>query len=400
MGKILQALFETLVVTLLYIAIGYYFFPDDPLILESKAPFIAILLTIITLFHGAKYGLVSLFLLNIILYLSYQPYPINQLLANLLLVLVLGQFYHYWFKKIESIEAASLYIKERLNDANHAFYALKISHDTLEKSYVVKPVSLRSSFKELETLHFKDGSHFQHFLQLLEKSYNIEGASIALLHKGTYNTVASSNNKQTKLNLNDPLVRSALQSAQTSYISQEEHKSSLYLSVIPITNHEDTIIALLTINKMPFMEFNENTIIAITILFSYFLDQVKLQEHLKKYGTNSINADQIFTYHYDKLFSLKNSYDIDSSTIIIKAENELVLKMLKKIISTSLRSLDRYQVLKEQKNTILLLLPLTPTVIAETIIKKLQAELGSSKFEYMVFEINQKTHMRQYIEGR
>jgi len=315
-------------------------------------------------------------------------------------VLVLGQFYHYWFKKIESIEAASLYIKERLNDANHAFYALKISHDTLEKSYVVKPVSLRSSFKELETLHFKDGSHFQYFLQLLEKSYNIEGASIALLHKGTYNTVASSNNKQTKLNLNDPLVRSALQSAQTSYISQEEHKSSLYLSVIPITNHEDTIIALLTINKMPFMEFNENTIIAITILFSYFLDQVKLQEHLKKYGTNSINTDQIFTYHYDKLFSLKNSYDIDSSTIIIKAENELVLKMLKKIISTSLRSLDRYQVSKEQKNTILLLLPLTPTVIAETIIKKLQAELGSSKFEYMVFEINQKTHMRQYIEGR
>ena len=398
MVKFLQAFFETSIITLFYIAIGYYLFPSDPLMLESKAPFIAILLTIVTLFHGAKHGILSLFSLNIILYLFYQPYPINQLLAYLLLVLILGQFYHYWFKKIESFEAASLYTKERLNEVNHAFYALKISHDTLEKSYTLKPASIRSAFKELENLHFKEGSHFQHFLHLLEKSYHVESASIALLSGDSYHTVATSQNHK-ELALDDPLIRSALQSAQTSYISQSKSKNSLYLSVIPVTNHEDTIIALLTIEKMPFLEFNENNIIAISILFSYFLDQVKLQEHVKKNGSNSINADQMLTYHYDRLLSLKENYKLDSSAIVIKTENELVLKMVEDTIKVSLRSLDRYQVLKEQDNTLLLLLPLTPTVTAETIITKLKSTLGNSKFDYMVFEINQKSLMQRYIEG-
>ncbi len=403
MKNVAQRLLESITITLLYILIGFYFFPSDPLLIDSKIPLIVILLTIITLFHGTKYGLVALSLLGSVSYFLYHPYPIVQLLSYLILVLILGQFYHYWFKTRESMQAVATYTQRRLNELNHAFYTLKLSHDTMKNSYVLKSMSMRSAFEEIQNFYAKDGSHYQRFLHLLTHAYRVEDGTIALLKDDDYYIVASIKKestldsiKQQTLDLDDPLIQHTLESGETSYVSQLDDKKTPYLAVIPMTNQNRTVTALLTIEKMPFLEFNDDNMIAISILFSYFIDQVTLHTRMSQHN---MRREQLFAYRFNELYSLKKRYNIDSTMIILKIDDELILKRVKEVLEGSLRALDEYQVSKEPNQFIVfILLPLTPIDSSIVIVDKLKQALMHKKFEYMGFEIQQKPLMLRYIE--
>jgi hypothetical protein len=394
MKQRLKPYFETSVVTIIYLAISYYFSPSDPLLLNGKIPFLVILFTIITLLNGVKNGLFSLFLVSIVLVKYYHSNYLEYILFYLILVLILGQFYHNWFDKTTRLENTSSYAYNRLNEINSAFYALKISHDSLEKSYALKPKSIRSSFKELEQLYFKDGSHFENFIHFITKTYNIESAVIAVKEENNFQTVASYKAKHT-LMMDDPLVKDALRLEKTSYISQEENSNSNYLVVIPTKKENEDVTSILAIEKMPFLEFHKNNIVSITILFSYFMDQLKLWQHIKERGGEEINLNQMFNYHRDNLLSLKSNHDIDSSMIIIKPNNELSQKKIENVLKTSLRTLDKYKV---ENKIAHILLPLTNTHIADVIIRKIQDKVENQKLEYLVFGINQEKLISQYTK--
>jgi len=394
MKQRLKPYFETLVVTIIYIAISYYFSPSDPLLIGGKIPFLVILFTIVTLLNGVKNGLFSLFLVSLVLIKYYHSSYLEYILFYLILVLILGQFYHNWFDKTTQLENTSNYTYRRLNEINSAFYALKISHDSLEKSYALKPKSIRSSFKELEQLYFKDGSHFENFLHFITKTYNIEGAVIAVKKGNNFQTVAAFKDDHT-FKMDDPLVKNALRFEKTSYISQEENSNSSYLVVIPTKKDNEEVTSILAIKKMPFLEFHKNNIVCITILFSYFMDQLKLWKHIKDRGGKEINLNQIFNYHYDNLLSLKSNHNIDSSMIIIKSNNELAQKKIENVLKTSLRTLDKYKI---ENKIAHILLPLTNTHIADVIIRKIQDKVENQKLEYLVFGINQEKLISQYIK--
>lgn len=399
-SKYIFSYVETIVITLTYIWIGIYFFPKDPLILESDIPFLSILLIVITLFNGSKNGIVSLVLVGSIFYLDYHQNMLSLFLSHLLLVLILGQFYHYWYNKNEKSTKESAFATKRLKELSYAFYTLKISHNILEKSYALKPQSLRLSIKELEKLYFKGRSNYEDFLNLISKEFHLQGAVIAELENGTFNTLASTSKHKT-LNLKDLLVEKTLQSGEASYISQiEDIKSNLYLAVIPIKNSDDVITNLLAIENMPFLEFNQDTIINITIIFSYFIDQQKLWREIKELGFNKIDDDALFTHSYNFALNLQKRYKTASSIIVIKAKDDFVQERLISLLKRELRGLDRYFTLDDYANTIIILLPLSPKDATLNIIENIskKSRLKNDEFSHLSFDIEQKKLIYKYVK--
>lgn len=399
-SKYIFSYIETIVITLVYISIGIYFFPKDPLILHSDIPFLSILLIVITLFNGSKHGVVSLVLVGSMFYLDYHQDMLSLFLSHLLLVLILGQFYHYWYNKNEKSLHESAFTKKRLKELSHAFYALKISHNILEKSYALKPQSLRTSIKELESLYFKDELNYEDFLNLISKEFHLQGVAIAELKNDTFNTLASTSKHKT-LNLKDLLVEKTLQSGEASYINQvEDMKNNLYIAIIPIKNEDDIITNLLAIENMPFLEFNQDTIINIAIIFSYFIDQQKLWKEIKELGFDRLNSDALFTHSYNFALNLQKRYKTASSVIVIKAKDDFIQEKLIYLLEKELRGLDKYFTLGDYKNTIIILLPLSPKDATLNIIENVskKSKLKNDDFSYMSFDIEQKKLIYRYIK--
>ena len=398
-NSLIRAFFETLIITFIYLSIGYLFFPNDPLILDAKIPVIPILLTIITLYHGAKFGLLSLLIICAVLSLFYQSFDLYPILSNLILLLILGQFYHYWNKKFEKLEAINDYTKNRLDEMQHSFYTLKISHDILKNSYVLKPKSIRSSFKKISKMSKVDNLAFEQFFNIIYEAYNIQEAIIAGYKNGKWTTISKRGEDQNReFDIKDPLVQETLENSQTSYISTLSEKESKYLSVIPFKDEQDNIKAILAIEKMPFLNFNQDTVISISILFTHFLHQLRIIEYLNTKGDTSLTSSQKFTYNFEKLLELYNRFNIDSSIIIFKCNDKLSLYKLKDKLEKSLRSIDQFKILKEYPYNVILLLPLTTTDGAKSMQEKIKPLLDKNSIESMAFSINEKSLMLKYIK--
>ncbi len=398
-AKYIFTYIETILITLAYISVGIYFFPSDPLILKSDIPFLSILLIIITLFNGSKHGVVSLVLIGSLFYLDYHQDMLSLFLSHLLLVLILGQFYHYWYNKNEKSLNESSFTLQRLQELSHAFYALKISHNILEKSYALKPQSLRLSIKGLEKLYFKGELNYENFLSLLSREFQVQGAIMAKLKNGTFKTISSTPIEK-KLQLKDPLIEKALQSGETSYVSQmKKSEESLYLAVIPIVDANDDVTSLLAIDKMPFLDFNQDNIINIAIIFSYFIDQQKLWKEIKELGYDEISGHALFTHSYNFALNLHQKYKTASTVIVIKTKDDFIEQKLISLLKKELRGLDKYFTLSDYANTIIILLPLSPQNATTSIIENISKKRGikDDEFEFMTFNVEQKKSIYRYI---
>ncbi len=401
--KLLYPYFETLLITLLFIALGLYFYPQDPLLLDTAIPFSIILLLVISLFYGLRKGLLALALLGIVFYFYYHDNFVIPFLSHLLITLIAGQFYHFWFKRYDKAKAESTFLKEKVQELSNAFYTLKISHDTLEKSYALQPHSLRYSINQLQELFFKEGSHNENFLHLIAKAFHVQGSLLAFTSANHFHTVSSIEEGK-KLYLEDPLVQKALQTQEMSYIHGEAQEgTSRYLAVIPLQNKEDKTDAILAIDKMPFMAFNQNNLISISILFAYFLDQVKLWSYLQDKGHTHITKEALFAYHYNSMRTLSKQHKTACSVLIFKPQDALMSKKLIASLDKTLRGLDRYKHITEfSTDAIMILLPFTNTVAMETISNKIlsSAHIKDGEIPHMGFDITQEALLTQYLKEK
>ena len=147
-----HAYIETLVILFSYLLVGWLINPDDICILNGQISYILILLSVITLFHGFETGLLSISILAIFMWFFYSTFQYVEFLTALMMTLIYGQFHYYWTRRINDSEISSEYKSTKLDELSKSFYALRISHDQLEKNYVIKPMSLRNTILQIKEL--------------------------------------------------------------------------------------------------------------------------------------------------------------------------------------------------------------------------------------------------------
>ncbi|MBU1990304.1 hypothetical protein KJ691_06100 [bacterium] len=396
------AYLETLVIVGIYLLVGYMMNPEDICILKGEIPYILILLAIVTLFHGFESGMITTSILALAMWYFYPTFQYVDFLIVLMMTLIFSEFNYYWNKRIKEAETDSEYRGIKLNELSKAFYTLKISHDQLEKNYVIKPMSLRNSIAVIKETNFTDKDHYENFLKLLEKAFNVSIATIA--YKETEDTgfkmIARSSDLNEDADFEDPLVKDVLERKKPIYISDDVNNKSKYIAVVPALQNEETV-GLLLIEKMPFMSFNKENLISISILFEYFFNEIHKKNILNTMrGLDAIDDDD-FKYEYFRLYDLYNLYGVDSISMVFKVQNELLSERIYLTTKKLIRSLDMVTKLEdEQFYYIVLMFPFADKASAFGFMNRLLHKLGDvneDSFEHMTFNFSKKNLFEKYL---
>jgi hypothetical protein len=420
---------ETLIFMVGFLAIGYLIDSNDICMFDSEIPFLLILLAIITLFHGFENGILGLTIASVSMMIFYDTFPYIDFLVTLLMTLVYSEFHYYWTQKIKQVEVESNYRGEKLNELSKAFYSLKISHDQLEKNYVVKPMSIRNALnqiiqtnKEAQLNNDVTNSfeyNYQQFLDLVQKSFNVNSGLIIHRKAGsdgkffqpkvvdvTYGEYTEKIDKDEIFK--NYLVDKAIARKTAVYISDENGEPSLegildsrYIAAIPAL-YNDEIISVLVIEKMPFMAFDRENLTSIAILLEYFTielyktSQVIYNEHIE------FIQDTVFKFELARLNTLYTKFKVNSILLVMKVDDELQAIRLHDQVKKILRSLDMAAFLEDDGVFFIpILFPLHDKAAALGFLNRFIGMLDENdkRFLYMTFDLSRLDLFEKYIKG-
>lgn len=419
---------ETAAIVGIFLLIGYFFNPQDICFVQTQISYALIILAIVTLFHGFENGLIAIGILSGAMWFSYAEFPYTNFLVLLLMTMIFSEFHYYWTKKIKELQVEADYKTTKLNELSKAFYSLKISHDQLEKNYVVKPMSIRGAIEEILQEDSALGKNktdeniakfYKNFLELLERSFNVNSALIIHRNQGheeeelsvenssiTYSTLCEEYSKEEitasylfnrALNFHQPIYVSD-KAGEPSLDSKEE---SQFLAAIPFTLGKH-VASVLLIENMPFMAFNKENLISISILLEYLSITITQANTPDDFYTISSVEDNSFVYEYNRLRYIYDKYGVNSSMVALKLESELQTLKVHKKISQMLRALDLVTLTSYNGvYYIILLFPLSDKSSAMGFLKRLQHNIQYEKdknFEVMHFDLKQVELLNKYIE--
>lgn len=335
---------ETIFIIAGYLLIGYYVSPDDMLMLKIDFSFLTIVLAIITLFHGISSGLLAMLILAVVTQYGYKEPNFFLFLREFVLVLVFGEFHYYWSRIINQHATEDKFTRQKLSELSKAFYMLKISHDQIEKSYVVKPMSLRNSILDIKNHFDKDhGKKFyQDFLQLLQKTLNIESSFLLSIdnEKKDHQIALLASFQEEEIDTQDLLIQDAFKKLMPLYVSSDDaYSGSKYLAAIPAVQNGKTI-GMLVINKMPFMSFNKDNLISATILISYMFNEINKMKILKNMEGFIPIFQSNFRFESYRLYQLNRDFGTETTMLLFKSYNAMSTHLLKESVDKNLRTLD------------------------------------------------------------
>ncbi|SFV53514.1 Extracellular Matrix protein PelD [hydrothermal vent metagenome] len=415
---------ETIVLLALYFGFGYFVDPNDICMINGEVSYILILLSVITLFHGFENGVLAISVIAFMMWYFYDTFAYDEFLVTLLMTMIFSEFHFYWNKKIKIAEVETDYKTTKLQELAHAFYSLKISHDQLEKNYVVKPMSIRNSIEYIlqKNLHIesedKQKQYYINFLELLEKSFHVNSGFIIykddifskdILTVKNAKMVTTQDNTDTDIDsiLQDSLVDRAIDRQIPIFISDEEgnpdmssNEDSDFIAAFPAVLHNN-IIATLVIRRMPFMFFNRENLTSIALLLSYFSMEQRNANTLREYNFLPLVQDRDFQYEYYRLYNIYDNYQVESALMVLRLESELRTVRVYETISHVLRSLDKVVQLRNGGfYYIIVMFPLNDKSAALGFYNRLLNTLQDAidkKFDKMIFSIYENDLLNKYL---
>ncbi len=419
---------ETLIIVGIYLLIGFFINPDDICMLNDEISYILILLAIITLFHGFENGVLTLGILAVAMWYFYPFFQYTEFLIALLMTMIFAEFHYYWTQKIKDAQINADYRGDKLDELSKAFYSLKISHDQLEKNYVIKPMSIRNSIEYIinkneiidskSEIVDKRKEYYKNFLELLEKSFSVNSAVIiynseedleSYLEYKNAALVLSSTTEELELEqlFSDYLIDKAIGRSTAIFISDiageptiATDNNSDFIAAIP-TVYDGKVIAVLAIKKMPFMAFNREMLTSISILLDYFSVEINKKNTLSYYDEIDIVQDEIFRFEYHRLKGLYEKYKVNSIILVLRIKSELQSVRIYEKIEKMLRSLDMVTMVEENGiYYIVLLFPLHDNSAALGYLNRLINFLDEEQdknFNHMTFDLSQTELLNKYL---
>ncbi|MCX7760277.1 MAG: hypothetical protein N2Z81_03745 [Hydrogenothermaceae bacterium] len=384
-----------LFITVIYL-IGYFLNKSDPLFFNSKLNFLLHLLpiSIITLFYGIFAGLLYFIAFSGSAILIYGKVDYEYLLSLLLFLLIFSEFWFYWDKRIKEAEEKFKYADDKLRDTARTLLLTKLSHDMLERFYIAKPVSLRKVIFDLKREILENGNKeeiLKKLFLIITANFSVEKGGIFEVNEDLKLKFIAGNTDIKELNIKDPLINSAINSKVLTYISNFAEEKSDYLAVIPILEN-DNIKYILTIEKMPFLNFNLDNLLSINLVADYVVLSIKDLVSIKDIYKNFKEFDIDFIKELNRMFILNKKFGIDSTVIYIYVKG--LDESLYDFIISNIRGLDiaiKLDFKAQNFQGIALLLPFTDIYGANLFVKRIKkAIIESYSVEYIEKNVKYK----------
>ncbi len=376
--------FETLVIFLLALVVSYFINPQDPLFVKNLGINIYLFtLIVITLFYGIWYGLLGVVVLYIFLLYYYLKVDYNFFLVHVLFMLVSAVFHFIYTRKIEVLNEEKYFFNDKYNSLAKNFYLLKVAYENLEKNYLLKPFSVRDVLKDIRNYVLLDYDEaVSKLFSFIVETFSIEEGNLYVNKKGTFKQVQFIG-YPLELDLKDELVRLAVERKEIVFISDPmDYRKTKHIAVIPVVDEKDNIISILTINNMPFVKFNMDNILTISLFLSYFFHDINMKDYVQKFESAFCDFD--FHKELYKLSLLRKKYKKESTVVVIDILNPDIKEQVNEIINKISRSTDIYCIEK----LILVILPLTSISGAESYINRVKTYIANRYPSEYVENIN------------
>jgi len=286
-----QAAIEVPIFVLLIVAAGIWFEPEAWFSARADVPWVWIALIVPALRYGsaAAAGAMVLAAAAWFAFARFHPdvaldFAGRYFLGVSAVALICGEFCDIWVARLRRVTEVNLYLSEKFEHLTRRHYLLKLSHDQLEQELVEKPKTLRESLLELRTLMIQPAGAKSvlpaaaGLMQMLGKACRMEVASLyPCKQEQPVPSAAALLGLPQPLDTTDALLHYALESKALAHVQTEELQEtrSPYLIAAPVLTSAKQMIAVLTVERMPFLALNSETLQLLTVILGYYADLVQ-----------------------------------------------------------------------------------------------------------------------------
>ena len=388
--SVIGLVFEIVLISFVFIFISYFSNKGDPLFLNYEINLILILVSVITLYYGLLASAILIIMFGIAIYFFYSPFPVYKFLNLVLFALIFSEFHYFWNRIIDKIKKQNEYMESKFKELSKNFYLLKLSHDQLEKSYIVKPQSLRNTINHIKSIYINNPYNaFDEILTVISKNYGIKSAAIFSFN-GNFEKLSSINFNE-ELNEESLVLNDAIEKNSISYLSKFDDHIHDYLAVIPAYDSDDNLRFVMTIKEMQFMSFTKDNLSSIWVVLNYFSDFISKLDYAKEIIIKHHQCQEDFIVEVKRLSYLRKKLEIKSMILIIRfKEISVSLKDINDFLSKNLRAMD---ISCYKEDSIYIIFPFSSYSNIEMVIDKTRKQLmerfgfNDESFKYLILEV-------------
>lgn len=385
------AILESAAFTVAVLGFAWALDHADPLLLHGSFPWLWLVPTIIALRYGVLLGAASGIVLAagwVLLYPSGSAWPGAYFAGGLIQVIVAGHFGDTWAARATRASSINDYLNDRLTALTNNHYLLRLSHERLEKDLLTRPTTLRDSITELRQLSLArtpaERAPLPGAARLLEYVARVCQIEVAALYPARggkpERTPLATVGTASTLVPSDPLVRLALESGKLAHLKSEHpgEQESRYLVCAPLLSADDTLLALLVVERMPFLSLNYDNLQMMLVLLGYYGDGVEHSRVVREVLDAAPDCPLEFGLEYARLARLQRTSGIDSSVVALSFPRDEAHDSLFEHVLRRGRSLDLAWPLQTERRSVLInLMPLTDSAGIDGYITRIETNLLS-----------------------
>lgn len=331
-----RAVLEVVIGMAVVIALCFWLRPQDPLLLQTGFPWLALFALVFALRYGALLGVFAGACLLVAwwwLYGGSADFPKTYFVGVFVLLVLGGHFSDLWSGRLLHETGVRRYLDRRLVSVTNSHYLLRASYDRLEQELLSRPTTIRDSVARLRDLMDSKQAdtalpQAQALLDYLAGVCQINEAAIYPMQGSELSTQALAHvGDSFALNKNDMLLRRSLETSRLSQVREAaESGGSEYLVCAPIRTSAGEVLGSLVVRRMLFMALNHDNLQLILVLLSYYADSVRQQSAIAAVHRKVPGCGEEFALELSRLSHLKAQGGPDSCLVAFTFRKNDVLQ--------------------------------------------------------------------------
>jgi len=390
---------ETVLLTLLAAALSYAASPADPFFVDAPFPWVLFAPALLALRYGVLPGLGSVVVLSLVWALERNAgilrpeAPTLYFMGALLLTLVCGEFASIWNARLRRVESTYRYARDKLERLTRQHYLLLLSHDRLEQDQLSRPVTLRVALARIRQLTAAGAQADPNDpLPGLPQMAALIGQFCQLEAAGFYACVAGEPETALRAAIGparplapeDPMVRYCLEHKALAHVRMDEIAAApgeRYVVVAPVVDRDGRLLALFTIEQMPFLALHDETLTALSVLLGYYADSLQISRQARVVQRALPSCPIEFAAELVRVQRMRAEHEVPSSIVLLRFGNHPDSAAFAHLLRRQLRDLDTVWELPLKPGAVtplpdlLVLLPLAGPAGAEGALGRLERAL-------------------------
>jgi len=342
---------ELVVFALIVPIVGFFFFSNDPVGMNSGFPWLIVPPVVFAARYGTVWGFLCAIASAATLLYPFEAYAtqtsalITLGVGTIILSILVGDYASSGKKQSAQEFAENQYLRHRLQEFSKDYHVLKVSHGQLEEFMAGHRLSVRQALQQLKPLLTTNvnGDVLKAGPELMAVFAQFGAVQVAGIYgtKGTDRidpSPVATHGDMPALNLFDPLVKLAVEKGQLVSVRLEAQETdsieSELLAVVPIIDSHNHLHGILAIRDMHFMAFQQENLNVLALMGSYIGDM------LTRSKSEGESKSGWFMAELSNAVRFARTNGVQSSMLAVKLKSDAKTQFVIDYLSENTRSLD------------------------------------------------------------